>query len=39
MAKALAHLLAAVWDPESTVDRGFKRLVAHIASRAAGCQH
>src|SRR5262249_13224096 len=27
------------WDPESTVDRGFKRLVAHVASRAAGCQY
>jgi len=36
---ALAQLAAAVWDPESTVDRGFKRLLAHFASRAAGCQY
>ena len=26
----------AIWDPGSKVDRGFKRLVAHVASRAAG---
>lgn len=36
---ALAGLAAAVWDPDSAVDRGFKRLVAHFASRAAGCQY
>ncbi len=39
MVKALAQLLSAVWDPESTVDRGFKRLVAHVASRSAGCRY
>lgn len=39
MVKALAALSAAVWDPESTVDRGFKRLLAHVASRASGCQY
>jgi uncharacterized peroxidase-related enzyme len=39
MVTALAQLAAAVWDPESTVDRGFKRLLAHFASRAAGCQY
>src|ERR671914_1256387 len=39
MVKALAQLAAAVWDPESTVDRGFKRLLAHFASRAAGCRY
>jgi uncharacterized peroxidase-related enzyme len=39
MVRALAELAAAVWDPESTVDRGFKRLLAHFASRAAGCQY
>ncbi len=38
LVKALAQLAAAVWDPESTVDRGFKRLIAHVASRAHGCQ-
>lgn len=39
LAKALAALTAAIWDPESKVDRGFKRLVAHVSSRAAGCQY
>lgn len=37
--RALAQLSAAVWDPESTVDLGFKRLLAHFASRAHGCQY
>ena len=32
-------MTAAVWDPESKVDRGFKRIIAHIASGAAGCQY
>jgi uncharacterized peroxidase-related enzyme len=39
MVKAWAEMLAAVWDPDSKVDRGFKRLIAHVASRAAGCQY
>lgn len=39
LVQALAGLAAAVWDPESEVDRGFKRLVAHVASQAAGCQY
>jgi uncharacterized peroxidase-related enzyme len=39
MVKAWAQMTAAVWDPESAVDRGFKRLIAHVASRAAGCQY
>lgn len=39
LVRALAQLAAAVWDPESSVDRGFKRLLAHFASRAAGCQY
>jgi hypothetical protein len=38
LAKALAQMTAAVWDPEGEVDRGFKRIIAHVASRAAGCQ-
>ena len=37
--KAFAQMAAAVWDPNSSVDRGFKRLIAHVASRAAGCQY
>lgn len=39
LVKALSQLNAAVWDPEGEVDRGFKRLIAHVASRAAGCQY
>jgi uncharacterized peroxidase-related enzyme len=37
--KAMAQLTAAVWEPDGEVDRAFKRLVAHVASRAAGCQY
>ena len=39
MVRAFAQMAAAVWDPDSKVDRGFKRLIAHVASRAAGCQY
>jgi uncharacterized peroxidase-related enzyme len=39
MVKAFAQMTAAVWDPDSKVDRGLKRLIAHVASRAAGCQY
>lgn len=39
LVRALSQLLAATWDPEGEVDRGFKRLLAHVASRAAGCQY
>lgn len=39
VARALAQLASAVWDPESTVDLGFKRLLAHVASSTAGCQY
>jgi uncharacterized peroxidase-related enzyme len=39
MVKALAQMMAAVWDPDGEVDRGLKRLIAHVASRAAGCQY
>ncbi|MFN3891829.1 MAG: carboxymuconolactone decarboxylase family protein [Beijerinckiaceae bacterium] len=37
--KAFSGLLGALWGPTSTVDNGFKRLVAHMASHAAGCQY
>lgn len=36
LAKAFVQIQRAIWDPESKVDRGFKRLVAHAASRTAG---
>ena len=39
MAKAFAQMTASIWDPDGTVDRGFKRLIAHVASRTAGCQY
>src|SRR5216684_3661350 len=39
LVKALSQLLGAIWDPQGEVDRGFKRLVAHVASRTAGCQY
>lgn len=39
LVRALSQLLSATWDPEGEVDRGFKRLLAHVASRAAGCQY
>ncbi len=37
--KAFGALTEAVMDPEGAVDPGFKRLLAHFASRAAGCQY
>ena len=39
LAKALVQMTAAVWDPEGKVDRAFKRIIAHVSSRAAGCQY
>ncbi|MFY9684306.1 MAG: carboxymuconolactone decarboxylase family protein [Pseudolabrys sp.] len=35
LAKAFVQIQRAIWGPDSTVDRGFKRLVAHAASRTA----
>jgi uncharacterized peroxidase-related enzyme len=37
--QAFGQLTAAVMDPDGAVDPGFKRLLAHFASRAAGCQY
>ncbi|MCC5865575.1 MAG: carboxymuconolactone decarboxylase family protein [Wenzhouxiangella sp.] len=37
--RAFGQLTAAVMDPEGSVDPGFKRMLAHFASRAAGCQY
>jgi hypothetical protein len=39
LVKALAQLAAAMWDPECEVPLGFKRLVAHVASKAHGCHY
>ena len=35
LAKAFVQMQRAIWDPDSKVDRGLKRLVASPASRAA----
>lgn len=39
MVKGFGVLTKAVMDPDGDVDLGFKRLIAHFASRAAGCQY
>ncbi len=39
MVKGFGVLTKAVMDPEGPVDLGFMRLVAHFASRAAGCRY
>jgi alkylhydroperoxidase family enzyme len=36
LVKAFVAMQRAIWDPESRVDRGLKRLLAHAASRTAG---
>jgi predicted O-linked N-acetylglucosamine transferase (SPINDLY family) len=37
--QALSQLAAAIWDPASEVPVGFKRMLAHVASRAHGCHY
>ncbi|PKL95797.1 MAG: peroxidase [Gammaproteobacteria bacterium HGW-Gammaproteobacteria-8] len=39
MVRAFSQLTEAVMDPSGAVDPGFKRLLAHFASRASGCQY
>ena len=39
MVRGFGELTKSVMDPEGPVDLGFMRLVAHFASRAAGCQY
>jgi alkylhydroperoxidase family enzyme len=36
LVRAFVGLQAAIWGPDSKVDRGLKRLIAHVASRTAG---
>lgn len=36
LTKAFVQMQRALWDPNSKVDRGFKRLLAHAASRTVG---
>src|SRR4051794_13575687 len=35
LVRAFVAMQGAIWDPESKVDRGFKRILAHVASKAA----
>jgi uncharacterized peroxidase-related enzyme len=39
LTKAFGMLSTAIWDPDGRVDRKLKRLISHVASRAAGCQY
>ena len=39
MVKGFTALSAAIWDPDGKVPISFKRLIAHVASRSAGCQY
>lgn len=39
VAKAVIQMNKAVFSPKGHVDLGFKRLIAHVASQAAGCQY
>ena len=39
MVKGFTQLSAAIWDPQGSVDVKLKRLISHVASRAAGCQY
>jgi alkylhydroperoxidase family enzyme len=36
LVRAFVALQGAIWGPDSDVDRGLKRLIAHVASRSAG---
>ena len=37
--RAFSQLLGAINGEEGEVDRGFRRLLSHVASRAAGCRY
>jgi len=39
LTRAFAQMSAAIWSPDSKVDLKLKRLISHVASRAAGCQY
>jgi alkylhydroperoxidase family enzyme len=36
LVKAFVQMQRAIWDPDAKIDRGLKRLIAHVASRNAG---
>ena len=37
--QAFSQLIGAINGPDGELDRGFKRLLSHVASRAAGCRY
>jgi uncharacterized peroxidase-related enzyme len=37
--RAFVQMAGAIWDPRGTVDVRLKRLISHVASRAAGCRY
>lgn len=39
LVEGYAAMSAAIWDPDSEVPLGLKRLISHVSSRAAGCQY
>lgn len=39
MVQGFTQMSAAIWDPAGSVDVKLKRLIAHVASRAAGCKY
>src|SRR5262249_6595400 len=39
LVRAFVQMAAAIWDPTGTVDVRLKRLISHVASRAAGCRY
>ena len=39
MVHAFTQMSAAIWDPFGSVDLRLKRLIAHVASRSAGCKY
>jgi uncharacterized peroxidase-related enzyme len=39
MVRGFTAMSAAIWDPASKVDLKLKRLISHVASRAAGCRY
>ena len=38
MVRAFTQMSAAIWNPAGKVDAKLKRLISHVASRAAGCR-
>ena len=39
LVRAFVQMAGAIWDPQGSVDLKLKRLISHVASRAAGCRY